>query len=106
MNKHELYPITPHPFKIQTADILGLLYIEGSMEENLLEIRFRFVRYSPCFLQVSIEVNNSKIFECRCTSLDFERKSVSSGVFHPSFSISLPLKIVSVTPLVTCEVNQ
>ena len=94
-----LAPLIPRPILIETNSIAGKLRIDGNIEHNAIQFRFRFYRAvekAPVCLNIYAAGKTRRYY---CTISGKDPKEIRTPVFSPDFTIGQCFRISGIEPL-------
>lgn len=95
-----LVSLIPHPIPIENGSIRGELRVNGNIEQNIVQFRFRFantVETAPVCLTVSAA---GKTYRYYCTIPETEPPEMVTPLFSPEFSVGQCFCVTEIEPLV------
>jgi len=95
-----LISLIPRPIPVKTDLISGELRVDGNIEENILQFRFRFTNThetAPVRLTICA---GGKIRRYYCTILENDPKEIITPAFNPEFSVGQCFSLIEIEPLV------
>jgi len=95
-----LTPLIPRPILVETDSIVGKLRIDGNIEHNAIQFRFRFYRAvekAPVCLNIHAA---GKTYRYYCTISGKDPKEILTPVFTPDFTIGQCFRVSGIEPLV------
>ena len=95
-----LATLIPCPIQIETDFIAGKLRINGNIEHNVIQFRFRFAKgfeTAPVCLKVYSE---GKTYRYYCTILKKATKEMITPIFTPEFAVGQCFRVTGIDPIV------
>jgi hypothetical protein len=100
MNHTILRPLAPGLVTVKTAALEGKLYIEGSVEGNVLRFCFSFAEgFEASPLRITVKAGERE-YSYYCNIETKEKRIMKTPVFCPDFCVGLPWSLEKVEPLV------
>jgi len=94
-----LFSLIPQPIRIKTGSITGKLLVNGNIEYNAIQFRFRFIKTQETVpVRLSICVGG-KTYCYYCTILKNAPKEIITPVFSPEFNINQCFTIRNIEPI-------
>ena len=96
-----LTSLIPRPIQVETDSISGELHIDGNIERNTVQFRFRFhntMETAPVCLTIAA---SGKTYRYYCTIQEKKYKEIVTPVFCPEFSVCQCFCLKKVETLVT-----
>ena len=95
-----LKSLIPHPIPVETDFISGELRVDGNIERNIIQFRFRFTNI-PETAPVCLNICTAgKTYRYYCTIPGNDPKEMVSPVFNPEFSVGQCFNLAEIQPLV------
>jgi hypothetical protein len=93
-------PLIPRPIPVNTGTLTGELRVDGNIEHNAIQFRFRFT--DPCEIAPLLLIVNAAGKTCRyyCTIQDNNAREMVTPIFHPEFNVGQCFTITKIEPLV------
>ncbi|MCL2196889.1 MAG: hypothetical protein FWB77_04675 [Treponema sp.] len=95
-----LKPLIPRPISVETSLISGILMIDGNIEQNVIQFRFRFLKTeetAPIGLSVYAAKRMHRFY---CTIYDIDSAEIVSPVFDPGFTVGQSVSLIKIEPLI------
>ena len=101
-----LVSLVPRSIPVETGSIHGELQVNGNIEHNIVQFRFRFTRAAetaPVCLTVSAA---GAAYRYYCTILENDPMEMITPAFNPEFSVGQCFCVTKVEPLVSFFENK
>jgi len=95
-----LVSLIPRPIKVENGSIAGKLRVDGNIENNVIQFRFRFTNTdetAPVCLNLYAA---GKIYRFYCTIFENNPKEIVTPVFNPEFAVGQCFYLTGIEPLI------
>lgn len=95
-----LKSLIPRPLCVETGSISGILMVDGNIEQNVIQFRFKFSKTDETApVRLSL-LTAQRLHHFYCTIYDLKAGEIVSPVFDPGYAVGQCVSLIKVEPLI------